>query len=109
LALKIQSKNLRIWECDILFKIGQKNISKSIYFLLCFTDYSSWNINYFYILHSNEAFTAKSCIKLLSSWTHFSSDHTIKHTYFLVLKHTTQNSLSIWEEAVNNTTQSSSW
>jgi len=89
-------------------RLVNKNISKSIYFILCFTDYSSWNMDYFYILHSNETFTAKCCISLLRSWTHFSCDHTIKHTYFLVLKHTTQNSISIWEEDVNNTTQSSS-
>jgi len=64
-------------------------------------------MDYFYTLHLKEAFITKSCISLLRSWTHFSCDHTITNTYFLVSKHT-KNSISIWEEAVNNKTQSSS-
>ena len=96
------------YESVIFFlRLVNKYISKSIYFLLCFTDYSSCDIDYFYILHSNEAFMAKCCISLLRSGTHFSCDHIITHIYFLVLKHTTQHNISIWEEAINNTIQSS--
>jgi len=50
-------------------------------------------IDYFYTHHSKEAFTAKCCIWFLRSWTLFSCDHTITHTYFLESKHTTQNSI----------------
>jgi len=65
-------------------------------------------MDYFYILHLKEAFIEKCCIWFLRSWTHFSCGHKVTHTYFLVLKHTTQNTSIIWEEAVHNLTQSSS-
>jgi len=65
-------------------------------------------VDYFYSLHSKETFTANCCICFLRSLKYFSCDHTITHISFLVSKHTTQNSIGIWEEAVNNPTQSSS-